>query len=213
MTIVFSTHAPQHGLDVASDVLLMKGGRQLPARTHRRGPDISESDRALRRSRRPRRVCRRQRLHLRAAVSSRHREQAHRLPHLGQRLARSAASTTSGAISTTCSICAISIATISAATPRSSSRTRWTARPCASTPGRSTTMCARAASSSSSAAGIRRNGSTWSTSNGARSMHATGCGGPGPRPGSKSISPSPGIRSATRFRSATWAGTGRGSLR
>ena len=47
---------------------LDEGGRQLPARTHRRGPDISQSHPALRRSRRPRRVCRRQRLHLRAAV-------------------------------------------------------------------------------------------------------------------------------------------------
>jgi iron complex transport system ATP-binding protein len=33
MTIVFTTHAPQHGLDVASDVLLMKG-----ASSYRHGP-------------------------------------------------------------------------------------------------------------------------------------------------------------------------------
>ena len=58
LTIVFTTHAPQHGLEIATDVLLMKDLQDLPPRPHARRADRGEPERPLRRADRQGRVCR-----------------------------------------------------------------------------------------------------------------------------------------------------------
>ena len=67
LTIVFTTHAPQHGLEIATDVLLMKDLRHLPSRPHARRADRREPERPLWRADRQGRVCQRQ-VHLRTAL-------------------------------------------------------------------------------------------------------------------------------------------------